>query len=161
MTRFAQFFKTRDFIFHDGRDLRRFSIAGRTQAALAAAFAVTLVFSAYGVAQAGVSAIALTGLTAKPLSPEAKVASMEAAVADMQTKIQQIRYVADVRAKRVEARQAMLAGLNSFLLLKAKTEVAMAAYLGRGQSFEHFGLNPLISGDVCHKYVSLVLPIRS
>jgi murein DD-endopeptidase MepM/ murein hydrolase activator NlpD len=113
LARFGQFFKTRDFIFHDGRDLRRFSIAGRTQAALAAAFAVTLFFSAYGVAQAGVSAIALTGLTAKPLSPEAKVASMEAAVADMQTKIQQIKYVADVRAKRVEARQAMLvAALN-------------------------------------------------
>ncbi|QDZ07956.1 M23 family metallopeptidase [Sphingomonas panacisoli] len=109
VARFGQFFKTRDFIFHDGRDLRRFSIAGRTQAALAAAFAVTLFFSAYGVAQAGAGAIALTGLTEKPLSPEAKVASMEAAVADMQTKIQQIKYVADVRAKRVEARQAMLA----------------------------------------------------
>jgi murein DD-endopeptidase MepM/ murein hydrolase activator NlpD len=109
LTRFGQYFKTRDFIFHDGRDLRRFSIAGRTQAALAIAGAITLIFSAYGVAQAGVSAIALTGLTEKPLSPDAKVASMEAAVADMQTKIQQIKYVADVRAKRVEARQAMLA----------------------------------------------------
>jgi len=107
--RFGQFFKTRDFIFHDGRDLRRFSIAGRTQAALAAAFAVTLVFSAYGVAQAGAGAIALTGLTGQPLSQGAKVASMEAAVADMQAKIKQIKYVADVRAKRVEARQAMLA----------------------------------------------------
>ena len=113
VTRLERFFKTRDFIFHDGRDLRRFSIAGRTQAALAVAFAVTLVFSAYGVAQAGVSAIALTGLTDKPLSPEAKVARMEAAVADMQTKIKQIKYVADVRAKRVEARQAMIvAALN-------------------------------------------------
>ena len=35
--RCRQFFKTRDFIFHDGRDLRRFSIAGRTQAAVAVA----------------------------------------------------------------------------------------------------------------------------
>jgi murein DD-endopeptidase MepM/ murein hydrolase activator NlpD len=34
---------------------------------------------------------------------------MEAEVASMQTKIQQIKYVADVRAKRVEARQAMIA----------------------------------------------------
>lgn len=109
LTRFGQYFKTRDFIFHDGRDLRRFSLAGRTQAALAAAGAVTLVFSAYGVAQAGAGAIALTGLTEQPLSPEAKVAKMQAQVADMQTKIQQIKYVADVRAQRVEERQAMLA----------------------------------------------------
>lgn len=123
MTRFGQFFKTRDFIFHDGRDLRRFSIAGRTQAALTAAFAVTLVFSAYGVAQAGVRAIALTGLTEKPLSPEAKVASMEATVADMQTKIQQIKYVADVRAKRVEARQAMLVAA-----LNGQGELKLVAY---------------------------------
>ena len=33
--RFRKFFTDRDFIFHDGRDLRRFSIAGRTQAAIA------------------------------------------------------------------------------------------------------------------------------
>ena len=69
-SRLRQFFKTRDFIFHDGRDLRRFSIAGRTQAALAVAGAVTLGFSAYGVAQAGVNAVALSGLTGVPLTPE-------------------------------------------------------------------------------------------
>jgi murein DD-endopeptidase MepM/ murein hydrolase activator NlpD len=109
LLRFRAFFKTRDFIFHDGRDLRRFSIAGRTQAALAAAGAITLCFSAYGVAQVGASAVALSGLIDAPLSPEAKVAKMQAQVADMQAKIQQIKYVADVRAKRVEARQAMLA----------------------------------------------------
>ncbi len=112
-SRLRQFFKTRDFIFHDGRDLRRFSIAGRTQAALAVAGAVTLGFSAYGVAQAGVNAVALSGLTGTPLTPEAKVAKMEAQVAGMQAKIQQIRYVADARAKRVEERQAMLAAAIS------------------------------------------------
>jgi murein DD-endopeptidase MepM/ murein hydrolase activator NlpD len=109
LSRLRQFFKTRDFIFHDGRDLRRFSIAGRTQAALAAALFVTLGFSAYGVAQAGVNAVALSGIAGEPLSPQAKVAKMEAQVASMQSKIQQIRYVADVRAKRIEERQAMIA----------------------------------------------------
>ena len=108
LVRFGQFFKTRDFIFHDGRDLRRFSIAGRTQAALAVAGAITLGFSAYGVAQAGSNAVALSGLAGQPLTPEAKVARMEAQVAEMQAKIQQIKYVASVRAKRVEERQAML-----------------------------------------------------
>ncbi|MGN6817899.1 MAG: M23 family metallopeptidase [Sphingomonas sp.] len=112
-SRLRQFFKTRDFIFHDGRDLRRFSIAGRTQAALAVAGAITLGFSAYGVAQAGVNAVALSGLTEAPLTPEAKVAKMEAQVAGMQAKIQQIRYVADARAKRVEERQKMLAATLS------------------------------------------------
>jgi len=111
--RCRQFFKTRDFIFHDGRDLRRFSIAGRTQAAVAVAGAITLSFSAYGVAQAGVNAVALSGLAGTPLSSEAKVAKMEAQVAGMQAKIQQIKYVADARAKRVEARQAMLAAAIS------------------------------------------------
>ncbi|MBN8808371.1 MAG: M23 family metallopeptidase [Sphingomonas sp.] len=109
LARFGQLFKTRDFIFHDGRDLRRFSIAGRTQVGLAAAGAVSLCFSAYGVAQVGSHAIALTGLAGKPLTAEAQVAQMETQVADMQAKIQQIRYVADVRAKRIEARQAMIA----------------------------------------------------
>ena len=111
--RCRQFFKTRDFIFHDGRDLRRFSIAGRTQAAVAVAGAITLSFSAYGVAQAGVNAVALSGLTGTPLTSEAKVAKMEQQVAGMQAKIQQIKYVADARAKRVEARQAMLAAAIS------------------------------------------------
>jgi hypothetical protein len=50
--RFRAFFTTRDFIFHDGRDLKRFSVAGRTQALLAGVAGVTVVFSAYGVAQA-------------------------------------------------------------------------------------------------------------
>ncbi len=114
LTRVRLFFKTRDFIFHDGHDLRRFSLAGRTQAVLATAFAVTLIFSAYGVAQAGANAVALSGLVDTPLSPEAKVAKMEAEVASMQERIQQIKTVADIRAKRVEARQAMiLATLNN------------------------------------------------
>src|SRR3546814_5642721 len=55
--RFRTFFTTRDFILHDGRDLRRFSVGGKTQAALASVLAVTLGFSAYGVAQAGMSAV--------------------------------------------------------------------------------------------------------
>lgn len=108
LTRIRLIFKTRDFIFHDGRDLRRFSIAGSTQAALAAAGAITLCFSAYGVAQVGTHAVALSGLIHAPLSPEAKIATMQAQVADMQSRIQQIKYVADIRAKRVEARQAMI-----------------------------------------------------
>lgn len=106
--RLSQYFKTRDFIFHDGRDLRRFSVAGRTQAALAVAGAVTLGFSAYGVAQAGVGVVEMAGIAGQPNSPEARVAKMEAQVAAMQTRVAQIKYAADMHAKRVEQRQAML-----------------------------------------------------
>ncbi|WP_204327064.1 hypothetical protein, partial [Stenotrophomonas maltophilia] len=70
------FFTTRDFIFHDGRDLKRFSVAGHTQALLAGVATVTVLFSAYGVAQAAVGAIAISGVTGTPASPEAQVAQM-------------------------------------------------------------------------------------
>ncbi len=110
----SQSFKTRDFIFHDGRDLRRFSIAGRTQAALAVAGAITLCFSAYGVAQAGAGVVAMTGIAGTPSSPEARVAKMEAQVAAMQSRVEKIKYAAEVHAKRIEQRQALLAAaLNS------------------------------------------------
>jgi len=106
--RLGQSFKTRDFIFHDGRDLRRFSIAGRTQAALAVAGAVTLCFSAYGVAQAGVGVVAMAGIAGMPSSPEARVAKMEAQVAAMESRVAKIKHAAEVHARRVEQRQAML-----------------------------------------------------
>jgi hypothetical protein len=62
--RFRNFFTTRDFIFHDGRDLRRFSVAGRTQALFAGVAAVTVLFSGYGVSQAMAGAIAVSGVSA-------------------------------------------------------------------------------------------------
>ena len=46
IARLRTYFTTRDFIFHDGRDLRRFSIGGRAQAMMAGIAAVTLCFSA-------------------------------------------------------------------------------------------------------------------
>jgi murein DD-endopeptidase MepM/ murein hydrolase activator NlpD len=108
-TRLTQYFKTRDFIFQDGRDLRRFSIAGRTQAALAAAGVVTLCFSAYGVAQAGASVVALTGIAGAPATPAASIAKMEAQVAAMETRVEKIKRAAELHAKRIEQRQALLA----------------------------------------------------
>ena len=107
--RCKQVFKTRDFIFHDGRDLRRFSVAGRTQAAFAAAGAVTLCFSAYGVAQAGAGAVALSGLAGAPASSQARVVRMEAEIAAMQKRVEKIKLAADLHAKRIEQRQAVLA----------------------------------------------------
>lgn len=50
--RFRSLFTTRDFILHSGRDLRRFSVAGRTQAILAGVAALAVTFSACGVSQA-------------------------------------------------------------------------------------------------------------
>jgi murein DD-endopeptidase MepM/ murein hydrolase activator NlpD len=106
--RFRAFFTTRDFIFHDGRDLRRFSVAGRTQALLAGAAAVTVVFSAYGVAQATVGAIVISGVTGIPATPEAQVAKMRAQVEQMQADVAAAKEAARIHAARVEQRQALI-----------------------------------------------------
>ncbi len=111
--RFSSYFTTRDFIFHDGRDLRRFSVGGRAQAMMAGIAAVTLCFSAYGVAQAAVGAVALSGVVGAPLSPEAKVAQMQQRVAAMQADVEKIRAVAAAHAARVEQRQAIITAVVS------------------------------------------------
>jgi len=113
ISRLKTYFTTRDFMFHDGRDLRRFSVGGRTQAVMAGVAAVTLCFSAYGVAQAAVGAVALSGIVGAPLSPEAKVAQMQAKVAAMQADVETIKQVAQAHAARVEQRQALIAAVMS------------------------------------------------
>ena len=106
--RFRAFFTTRDFIFHDGRDLKRFSIAGRTQALLAGVGTVTVLFSAYGVAQAAVGAIAISGVTGTPASPEAQVAKMREQVEKMQADVAAAKEAARLQAARVEQHQALI-----------------------------------------------------
>src|SRR3954470_12811747 len=95
MSRLKTHFTTRDFIFHDGRDLRRFSVGGRAQALMAGVAGVTLCFSAYGVAQAAVGAVAMSVIVNAPLSPEAKVAQMQAKVAAMQADVETIKQAAE------------------------------------------------------------------
>lgn len=111
--RFRGFFTTRDFILHDGRDLRRFSVAGRTQALFAGVAAITVLFSGYGVAQAMVGAIAISGVTAAPGSPEAQVAKMREQVAKMQAEVAAAKEAAKLHALRVEQRQAMISAVLS------------------------------------------------
>ncbi len=101
-------FKTRDFIFHDGRDLRRFSIGGNTQAALAGIAGVTLCFSAYGVANAAVTAVQLSGVLQTPASPEVKVAQLQDKLVTMQANLAAVKHAAEVHANRVEQRQALI-----------------------------------------------------
>jgi murein DD-endopeptidase MepM/ murein hydrolase activator NlpD len=113
MSRLKTYFVTRDFIFHDGRDLRRFSVGGRTQALMAGVAGITLCFSAYGVAQAAVGAVAMSGIVNTPLSPEAKVAQMQAKVAAMQADVETIRAAAQAHANRVEQRQALISAVIS------------------------------------------------
>ncbi|MBA4047060.1 MAG: peptidase M23, partial [Sphingomonas sp.] len=101
-------FKTRDFIFHDGRDLRRFSISGRAQGVAAGIAGVTLCFSAFGVVQATTGAVAMTGVLDSGVSPEAKLARMEAQVAVLQGRVARIKRAAQVHAARIEQRQALI-----------------------------------------------------
>src|SRR3546814_7259489 len=107
--RFRTFFTTRDFILHDGGDLCRFRVGGKTQAALASVLAVTLGVSAYGVAQAGMSAVTAAGL-GDPTSPEERVVALQAELAEVKT-------AAKAHVGKVEQRQdliaAVLAGRSS------------------------------------------------
>lgn len=106
-------FKTRDFIFHDGRDLRRFSIAAHTQAACAAVAAITLSFSAYGVAQAAFSAVSMSGVLGQPTSAEAKVVQLQGKLQRMQSNVAAIKHAAEIQAARVERHQALIAAVLS------------------------------------------------
>jgi murein DD-endopeptidase MepM/ murein hydrolase activator NlpD len=106
--RFRALFTTRDFIFHDGRDLRRFSIAGRTQAFLAGVAAITVAFSAYGVAQATVGAIVVSGVVGHDTSPEAQMERMQQRVSQMQQDVEAAKQAAKAHAARVEQRQALI-----------------------------------------------------
>ncbi|MGY2735168.1 M23 family metallopeptidase [Sphingomonas sp. UYP23] len=112
-SRLKAYFKTRDFIFHDGRDLKRFSLGGRAQAMMAGVAGVTLCFSAYGVAQAAVGAAAMSGIVDAPLSPEAKVAQMRVRVSKMQADVATIKAAAQAHAARIDQRQALLVAVVS------------------------------------------------
>jgi len=142
-TRFRNFFTTRDFIFHDGRDLRRFSVAGRTQALLAGAAAVTVLFSGYGVSQAMAGVIAVSGVSAVPGSPEAQVAKMRAQVAQMQAEVDAAKQTAKVHAARVEQRQALIAAVLSGKADAAALEAAVAQGTPRTSAVADEMLEPL------------------
>ncbi len=110
--KFRALFTTRDLILHDGRDLRRFSIAGRTQAFLACVATLTVAFSAYGVSQATADAIAVSGISAAR-SPEAQMADMRHQVMQMQADIAAAKEAARIHAARVEARQRLISAVLS------------------------------------------------
>ncbi|TGX55616.1 M23 family metallopeptidase [Sphingomonas gei] len=124
--RFRKFFATRDFIFHDGRDLRRFSIAGRTQALFAGAATITVLFSGYGVSQAMAGVIAVSGVSAVPGSPEAQVAKMRAQVAQMHAEVAAAKQAAKLQAARVEQRQALISAVLSGKSDPAALDAALA-----------------------------------
>jgi murein DD-endopeptidase MepM/ murein hydrolase activator NlpD len=109
--KFRSFFTTRDVIFHDGRDLRRFSVGGRSQALFAGAAMVTVLFSGYGVSQAMAGAMSLTGAAAG--SPEAQVAQMRLEVSRMKADVAAAKEAAKLHAARIEQRQAMLNAIVS------------------------------------------------
>lgn len=110
-TRFRNFFTTRDFIFHDGRDLKRFSVAGRTQALLAGVAAITVTFSAYGVSQAAFGAVMASGIAGEAATPEAKLAKMRSEMAQMEADVEAVKQAAQQHAARVEQRQRIITGV--------------------------------------------------
>lgn len=104
--RFRRVFATRDILLHDGRAYQWFSVAGRTQARLAAAAAVMLCFSGYGAAQAATDVISMAAPAVDPA-----VAHMQAQVKRMAADLAATRQAAAQRAARVEQRQAVIAAV--------------------------------------------------
>jgi murein DD-endopeptidase MepM/ murein hydrolase activator NlpD len=100
-TRIRRLFTTRDVLFHDGRSLKRVSIGGKGQAVMAAIGAVTIGFSGYGAAAA-------TGVVATADSDQ-QVAHMERQIGQLHARVATIRRTAEVHAKRIEQRQALIA----------------------------------------------------
>lgn len=141
--RFRSFFTTRDFIFHDGRDLRRFSIAGRTQALLAGVATITVAFSGYGVAQAMVGAIQVSGVAGTPASPEAQMAKLRAQYDQMQADIAAAKEAAKLHAARVEQRQALIAATLSGKVDRAAIEQPLPATAPRTSAIADEVLAPL------------------
>ena len=105
------FFVDRELMFHDGRALRRLSLSARTQMMAAGACAVTLMFSAYGVASAGAGAIAATGIAGG--ASDAKVVQMRAQMHALKADIAEMKVATRTQAARVEQRQALLAAVLS------------------------------------------------
>ena len=108
VARVRTLFPARDFLFHDGRSMRRFSASGRKQALVASSMAVLLGFSGYGAGQAVYGAALATGV-ARPAANSAQLADMERQLDTMQAKVATIRQVAAQHVRRIEQRQALIA----------------------------------------------------
>ncbi|HTG38990.1 M23 family metallopeptidase [Sphingomonas sp.] len=94
--------RTRQFIFHDGRKARRFTISPAHQLFSAGVAVMTLCLTGYGAVQA-----------ANAGAPDAQVAAMEAEVTKMRADVAAVREAAKAHAARVEKRQALIAAVLS------------------------------------------------
>lgn len=140
--RFRKFFTDRDFIFHDGRDLRRFSIAGRTQAVVAGVAALTVAFSGYGVVHAAMGAVVVTGV-AGDSSPEAQMEAMRVRVEQMQSDVVAAKEAAKAHAARVEKQQAMITAAMGGEVDKAKINQPLPAVKDKTSAVADEVLEPL------------------
>ncbi len=99
---FRSIFRTRHFILHDGKQLRRHTISGRNQAAAAGLAAITVAFSAYGMGQATIGTA---------VASDDKVASMQQQVDAMRADVARLHADARAHAARLDKRQAALAAV--------------------------------------------------
>ena len=141
--RFRKFFTDRDFIFHDGRDLRRFSIAGRTQAVVAGVAALTVAFSGYGVVQAAMGAVVVTGVAGENSSPEAQMAAMRQRVEQMQSDVLAAKEAAKAHAARVEQQQRLIAAGMGAEVDRSKITQPIAATKDKTSAVADEVLEPL------------------
>lgn len=103
---FRSIFRTRHFILHDGKQLRRHTISGRNQATAAGLAAVTIAFSAYGMGQATIGTAMAGGV-----ADDDKVAVMQQQVNAMRADVARLHADARAHAERLDKRQAALAAV--------------------------------------------------
>lgn len=99
LAEFRSIFRTRHFLLHDGKQLRRHTITGRNQAAAAGLAAITVAFSAYGMGQAAIGTA---------VASDDKVASMQQQVDAMRADVARLHADARAHAARLDKRQAAL-----------------------------------------------------
>jgi murein DD-endopeptidase MepM/ murein hydrolase activator NlpD len=100
---FRNLFKPRDIFFHDGKNLRRFSIGTSMQLAAVLAAFILLAWSAFATVRIATAANSVEG----------DVVQMERQVASLQANVASIRRQAEARAALLEQRQAFLSALLS------------------------------------------------
>ena len=146
LVRFHDFFKPRDFLFHDGSALRRFTLGRSIQMLLAAFIALTLCFSAYGIAQAARYAAEASGLVA-PTTPAGKVARMRVKMAAMQVHVAEIKAAAAAHAAMIEQRQKILAAVLSGRASPKQIAAMMPAPGQPAPGFADAALTPFKSAE--------------
>ncbi len=105
--------------------------------------ALTVAFSGYGVVQAAVGAIVVSGVAGPDTSPQAQMSQMREQVERMQADVQAAKEAAKLHAARVERQQALISAVLSGKVDRAKIEQPLPPLSARTSAVAEEVLQPL------------------